>query len=329
MDLRRIIKGEKPDLVHTTLFESNHIGRLAAIGLAPVSTSLVNTPYDKIRFGDPRISPWRLRVVQKIDAYTGRHLNAHFHAVSHAAKQGAIKDMRLPPEKITIVERGRNAIRLGKPDSNRRKEMREKLGISPVTPIIINVGRHEYQKGQKYLIEAVSLLVPKYPELVLLIAGREGTSSAQLQEIASHYGMNEVVRFLGHREDVPDLLAASDIFAFPSLYEGLPGAVIEAMALGLPIVGSDIAPMREVVERGANGILVNAASAKELAGAIEELLRDPDKRIRYGLRSREIFEQKFTLENSASRMIDLFQEIAQTAGKKQYQEYHPIFLETH
>ena len=118
------------------------------------------------------------------------------------------------------------------------------------------------------------------------------------------------MRFLGHRDDAPEVLAAADVFVFPSLYEGLGGALIEAMALGLPIVASDLPAIREVVEPGSNALLVEPGSPADLADAIVALADDPERRRRMGARSRAIFEDRFTLERSARRMLDLFERVA-------------------
>jgi glycosyltransferase involved in cell wall biosynthesis len=118
------------------------------------------------------------------------------------------------------------------------------------------------------------------------------------------------VRFLGHREDVPEILAAADAFVFPSLFEGLPGAVIEAMALGLPVVASAIAPLREVIEPGENGLLVPAGSVESLADAVGPLLEDPARREALGRRGRELYEERWTLETSVPRMAELYRSMA-------------------
>ena len=105
-------------------------------------------------------------------------------------------------------------------------------------------------------------------------------------------------------------MAAADLFVFPSLYEGLGCALIEAMALRLPIVASDIPVLHEVVEKGQNALLVQPASPVKLARAIETLLNDEDRTSEFGRRSREIFEERFTLEQSTQRMIELYHKIA-------------------
>jgi len=309
--LRQVIKAERPRLVHTALFKANLAGRLAAVGQpVTVLNSLTNTSYVPARFKDPRIRPSRLKMVQLLDSWTARHLVTHFHAVSEAVKMAAIETMRLPPERITVVKRGRDAARLGRPSPERRRQARLQLGLNPEDKVLVNVGRHEYQKGHKDTLKAMTALVRQHPRLKLLIAGRAGHASADLKRYRAAAGLARHVRFLGHRRDVPEILAAADLFVFPSLYEGLPGAVIEAMALGLPVVASNIAPVQEVVEVGRNALLVEPGSPPELAQAIETLLSDRSRAATFGRRGRKIFEQQFTLDQSAAEMIELYGRLA-------------------
>ncbi len=172
------------------------------------------------------------------------------------------------------------------------------------------VGRQEYQKGHRYLLDAMHQLADR-PNLVLLVAGRTGNESDELRRIlATMPETAERVRLLGHRSDVAEILAASDPFVFPSLFEGMPGAVIEAMASGLPIVASDIEPVREVVDIGTNALLVPSRDASALADAVRELLDDHSRINAMGRRSREIFDERFTIERSVHGFLDLYRELA-------------------
>lgn len=153
------------------------------------------------------------------------------------------------------------------------------------------------------------MLVSNHPHLVLLVAGRSGDVTGELESLRHRLGLQNRVQFLGHREDVPEILAAADLFVFPSFYEGLPGAVIEAMALGLPIVASDIEPVRETVEVGQNAILVSPASPVELASAIEGILKNRQTAHAFGARSREIYEKGFTLEQSMGRLMEFYRQV--------------------
>ncbi len=308
--LRKLIKTEQPDIIHTALFKANMIGRLAATRLpVPVLCSLVNTPYEPIRYQDPKISAIRLRTLQMIDSWTARFLTTHFHAVSKAAKASAVNTLHLSPEKITVIERGRDSTRLGRPGVERRLRARQQLGLSATDEVIVNVGKHEYQKGQRYLLQTMARIARTRPDLVLLIAGRSGHFSQQLKHLRDQLDLNGRVKFLGHREDVPEVLASADLFVFPSLYEGLPGAVIEAMALGLPIIAADIDPVREIVEDGRNALLVKPGCSTELTQAVEMLLDNHDKAAAFGKCSREIFEGRFTLNRIAAKTIALYQSV--------------------
>ena len=321
-ELRRIVAKESPDLIHTTILASNLVGRLVSIGSpATVLTSLVSTPYAPIRKQDPRVRPLALSAIRLVDIATARRLTDHFHAITEAVKSWAVTDMGLDPSRITVVHRGRNPDRLGEPGSERRRSARLALGLREDDEVVVTVGRQEFQKGQRYLLEAVAALAPRRPHLRLLIAGRRGASSPELDRFLAVPELAGRVHVLGHREDVPDLLAASDLFAFPSLLEGLGGSVLEAMALGLPIVASDLPAIREIVEQGENALLVPVAAADELAEAIDRILQDPRLAREFGQRSREIFLERFTSTRSAEAMIDLYRHLApgstrQTAGAR-------------
>lgn len=315
--LRGIIRAERPDLIHTTLFESNVAGRLASMGVRiPLLTSLVNTPYEQVRLKDPNISARALRSVRVVDGWTSRHFTAHFHAITNAVKMAAVRDLGVPAERITVVERGRDPARLGVGSPERRRRSRQALDLSDDDWVIITAGRQEYQKGQVFLIEAVRILLGHHPRIVLLVAGRAGHATSDLRRAGSALESSGRLRFLGHRDDLPEVLAAGDVFAFPSLFEGLGGSVIEAMALGLPVVASDIPALREVLEEGRNAQLVASGSAEALAFALQGLLDDPERMRRFGRRSRERFEERFTIDRSTSRMVALYRRIldSQPAG---------------
>lgn len=317
LELRQLLQTVGPDLLNTAIFDADVTSRLAAVKTRiPVLTSLVNTTYDPVRLEDPHIRRWRLRSVQAVDGWTARHLTAHFHAITNAVKEAAVRDLRLDPNRVTVVERGRDPSRLGEPSSMRRDRARRSLGLPASDPVVVTVGRQEFQKGQWLLLEAMPRIVSGHPTTTLLVAGRSGNASRRLQDVMHAVALNGRVRMLGHRVDVPEILAAADLFVFPSLYEGLGGALIEAMALGLPIVASDLPAIREVVEPGGNAILIPPGAPGEIAGAVDSLIRDPLRRSTMGARSREIFEQRFTLERSVTRMIELFERVARDRSSR-------------
>ncbi|HSL81674.1 MAG TPA: glycosyltransferase family 4 protein [Thermoanaerobaculia bacterium] len=312
--LRKTLRRSPPDLVHTMLFEADLVGRLAAAGTGvPVLSSLVNTSYEPVRFRDPNISRLRLRAVQIVDAVTGRLLTTHFHALTSAVKDSAVRRLRLPPERITVVPRGRDTRRLGAPSPERRERARRALGLEPEDEVVVNVGRQDYQKGHRYLQEAAALLAPERPRLRVVVAGKEGRMTPELGRLLADRRLEGTVRFLGNRSDVPEVLAAGDVFAFPSLYEGIGGAVIEAMALGLPVVCSDLPPLREVVDDGESALLVPPEDPPALAAALARILDDPELARRFGRRGREAFLERFSLERGTEEMARLYRALVHSS----------------
>jgi glycosyltransferase involved in cell wall biosynthesis len=313
---RKLVRQLEPDLIHTSLFQANMCGRIGAFGTGvPVLCSLVATPYDPSQFRSGRIRSAKLRILQVIDAVTSRLMVSHFHAVSNAVGEAATARLWIPQERISVMPRGRDPKRLGEASAERRASNRVRLGIAPEEHLLVNVGRCDPQKGQIDIIEAVALLRSRGIPIRALIVGREGSASSELSERVRQRGLSASVTFTGNRDDVGDILSAADLFVFPSRYEGFPGAVLEAMALRLAVVASDIPPTREVVVDGESGIFVRPESAFALAEAIERLLKDGALRERLGSRGLELFRGRYTLESAAEGMAQLYRQVA-SGGRK-------------
>lgn len=312
--VRRLLRELRPRLVHTCIFESDVIGRLAAVRMdVPVLSSVVNTSYAPVRLRDPRVRGWRLTGARLVDGWTARRLADHIHAISNTVARAAVRALKVPPERVTVIERGRDPRLLGEPTPQRRRAVRERLGLPHDIPLVLNVGRQEFQKGQAVLLHAASVLTREHPDAVVLVAGRAGNASRELRRLHERLALGDRVRFLGHRDDVPDLLAAADVFAFPSLFEGLGGAVIEAMGLGVPVVASDLPALREVVEERRSGMMVPPGDARALVWGILRLLDDRESAQRMGTRARSVFLERFTLEQVVERMADLYATVIDSA----------------
>jgi len=173
--------------------------------------------------------------------------------------------------------------------------------------VIVHLGRHEGQKAIPDLVRAAGILVREGHPLLLLQAGRAGNDTANIEAAVARERIGDRVRFLGQRADVGDILAAGDVFAFPSLYEGLGGSLIEAMALGLPIVATRVPAIAETVDEGRNAALVRVGEPADLAKALGALLSDPQRRQVWGWRSRKRFEERYTLGDVANRMVEFYQ----------------------
>lgn len=312
--LRRVMEDDSPALIHTTLAAATLTARCAAVGTGvPVLTSLVSQSYGPERMADPHVRPAAVRAIRLVDGWSARHLTTHFHAITHAVKRWAVETLRVTPRRVTVVERGRDPRRLGEAGLERRASARLRLGLPPNAPVLVAVGRQEYAKGHRFLLTAMPRVIAAHPSAVLLLAGRPGAETVHLRQLADRMGAGRSIRFLGHRDDLPDVLAACDLFVFPSLWEGLGGSLIEAMALRLPIVASELEPIREVVEGGSCAVLVPPRDPMAIGSAISSLLGDRNRARDLGSRGREIFERRFTLDRSTERMISLLHRVAQTS----------------
>jgi glycosyltransferase involved in cell wall biosynthesis len=277
-----------------------------------VLTSLVNTSYDPARVADPNLRRWRVEVVRRIDSMTGRALTDHWHAVTEGVASSASETMGIAPAAITVVERGRDPSRLGERTPERAAAVRAGLGISLEAPLVLAAGRQEYAKGHIDLVEAMPTVLRALPDAVALIAGREGSSSALLRDAIDRLHLAEQVRILGHRDDVPDLLAASDALALPSRYEGTAGIVIEAMAMGLPVVASDVTGLRGLVADEDNALVVAPGDPQALAASLVRVMTDAGLARRLTEAARSTYESRFVPEVNAERMVALYRSVARS-----------------
>lgn len=307
--LRRLLGNGAFDVLHTVHLSCDLLGRWAARGTpVRVLTSQVNERYGPHRVADPRVRAWKLEAVRRLDAFTARRWTDHFHAVSQTVADSTRRWLGIAADRVTVVPRGRDPHRLATPPGTRRR-IRGELGLDATAPVLLNVGRREFQKGQEYLLTAFARLAADHPDLVLLVAGRDGSAGPALDQRCAELGLTGRVRFLGHRDDVPALLAAADLFVFPSLYEGLPGALLEALGCATPVVASDIGPVREVVADGESARLVPPADPLALATAVASLLADPETAAALAKRGRRVFHERFTLERSVDGMARLYRRL--------------------
>jgi len=172
----------------------------------------------------------------------------------------------------------------------------------------VAAGRLSDQKNFAALVDAAARLVPEFPALRVVIGG-EGELRPDLEAQIRARGLEEVVALPGNLEDLQDLMAAADLLAMPSRYEGLPLVLLEAMAAGLPVVGTRIPGIAEVVTDGVEGSLVAADDGGELARALGELLGDESRRRRCG----EAARAKVTREYDFSRVLTRLEPIVDSA----------------
>lgn len=311
-ELRHVIKAERPDILHTTLFASDQIGRLAAVGTrTKVVSSLVSTPRRSARTSTG-IGParWKIRVVNAIDIVTSHLFVDRFHAVSQGVATAFRTKYRLPARNLSVVERGRQATELGEKSDERRALVRQELGIDSSAEVVLAVGRHDYVKAHTDLIRAISQLTASRPKITLLVAGREGPSTADIKaEIEAIDGLRNHVRLLGYRADIADLLAASDVMTLPSLLEGTAGVALEAMAVGTPIVSTRLDGLEGILIDEQNALVVPIGDPPAMAAAIARLLDDRELATRLAEAGRKDFLERFTIERAADGMVAMYRDV--------------------
>lgn len=299
----------RPAVVHTTLFEADLAGRRAAARLGvPCVSSFVNTVYGRRQANRERVSQARLRAAQVADAVTARRV-ARFHAVTEHVATVMSRRLLVPRAKIEVIARGRDARVLGRRTQDRATATRRRLGVPTDAELVVAVGRQEPQKGLDVLLKALPSVRSWFPGLRVLVAGREGRATAALDDLARTVGVADMVTFAGMRDDVPDLLCAADVFAFPSLWEGAGGTLLEAMALECPIVSSRLPTLLETVD-GSTAELVTPGSADDLARGLVGSLTDRRTASARATAARARFEERFTIQASARRMAELYSRVA-------------------
>lgn len=202
------------------------------------------------------------------------------------------------PEQIVSIPNGVPVDR-AKPRRS-RADVRAELGLGDAF-MILSTGRLAEQKGLEYLIQAAALLRQDLPNARILLAGG-GPLGKKLAKLISSLGLDDTVTMLGHRSDVGDLLAACDLVALPSLWEGLSISLLEAMAAGRPIVTTSIGSNREVTNDGEAAVLVPPKDVASLAEAIRSLAADESRLHELGRRGQEVQRERYGLP----RMLDAY-----------------------
>ena len=237
-------------------------------------------------------------------------------AISHGVAD-SLALAGVPPERITIIPSGVDCEHFHFADPAARTAARAELEMAPDAMVLATVGMLEARKGHRHLLEALARIVRggEGANMICLIAG-DGSLRAELQRDAELLGIARQVRFLGRVDDVRTVLAATDIFVFPSMREGLGVAVLEAAASGLAIVASDTGGIGDVIESGVNGILVKPGDSEALAGAIERMAAAPSERAAMGQAARTRAERDFAMTTMAARTVELYRSCLAAIGRK-------------
>ncbi len=306
--LLRVARGVDPYIIHSVLYRPTITGRLVGrLCRRPVVTTLVNTTYEpEWRLDNPHLRPSKVRAVHTLDRMTAKWWGSRYVAITDAVKASAVRQLGLPPAAITVIPRGLAFEDHDEPGST--AEARARLGWADAYPVILNLARLVPQKGQQYAIRALRHLLSRYPSARLVIAG-EGSLRPMLERVIRDEGLEAHVTMLGDRHDARVLLPSADIFVFPSLFEGLGNALLEAMAAGKPCVVSDIPALREVTGDGQVALLADLRSPEDLAMKLLRLAEDRALASRLGRAAQAWVRARYDITKSVTALEAVYEEI--------------------
>ena len=302
-----LIRQRRPDIIHTTMAEANLIGRVASVLTGtPVVSSLINETYGDEQYAAAGSQAWQVRLAHAADVVTARRV-VRFHAVTRWVADVMAPRLRVPRGRVDVVARGRDPESLGRRSPERRARIRRQLGVPDDADLLLTVARQDHQKGLDVLLEAMPTVLAERPAARLAVAGRPGDATELLESMVTKLGLEDTVRFLGVRDDVPELFCGADAFVLPSRWEGIAGVLLEAMALETPIVTSDLPPLREVVPDDGFGRLVPPDQPDALAAAIVATLSDHSGSAERAARARQWFLDRFTIDRVTEEMVEFYQ----------------------
>ncbi|MHB8092095.1 MAG: glycosyltransferase family 4 protein [Syntrophales bacterium] len=275
LSLRKIIRREKPDIVHTHTSKAGMLGRWAA-RLCRVP-AVIHTPHGHVFWG--YFNPAKTRLFIMLERWTARITNALIMLTPQELQDHL--DLRIAPrEKFTVIHSGVNLKKFGSAQSH--SDRKRAISEVPDNMVVIGtVGRLTAIKGQDVLIRAFAELKQAGEDVFLVLLG-EGERRGELEEMARLLQISDSVMFLGWRPDVAAVMASFDIFCLPSLNEGMGKVIVEAMAMGLPVVASNVGGIKDLVRKGENGLLVPPGDVTALAKALSLLCSAPQERRRMG-----------------------------------------------
>jgi len=291
--LTDIVKAEGVDLIHAHTRVSQVASFFASrrTGIPYVSTC---HGYFKPRLSRRLFDTWGRKVI----------------AISDAVKIHLEKDFGVDKKRIELVYNGVDTYRFSASYSGEEIVKAKKTLLLKDGAIIGTMGRLSSVKGQRFLIEAMKYVISKQKDAQCLIIGG-GMEEKALKDLAKGLGIEESIKFTGsNHRDTPLYLACMDVFVLPSIEEGLGMALLEAMSVGKPCVGSNIGGISNIIKYGVNGLLVPVRDAAAIGDAVLKLLDDKVLSEKMGLKGRELVEERFSLDSMADKIASLYRKIA-------------------
>ncbi len=299
-DLVALARRRETRILHVHGYAAADFGRLAA---RRAGAKLVLHEH----FADPRMPAYQGLADRMLAPLTDRAI-----AVSRSTRDFLVAERFVPAQRVRLIWNGAPLAEFAPAGRERALHVRRELGLPENAPLVGTIGRLNAQKGHRFLLDAAAMLRERLPEMRTLIVG-DGDLMGDLRDQTARLGLGDRVVFTGHRTDVPDLLAALDVFCISSLYEGTPLALFEAMAAARAIVSTAVDGCREILEDGSNGLLVPPADAEALAGGLERVLTGAGLREALGHRA-FADSRRYDVKACVEQMEALYDELLDEKG---------------
>ncbi|NEO98901.1 MAG: glycosyltransferase family 4 protein [Symploca sp. SIO2E9] len=290
-----LIKHKRVHILHLHGYGATNFGRLASLltgipNIVHEHTVIDNQPFYQT-VADYILSPLTTKAI----------------AISEPVREFMIHRRKVKPKKLETFFIGLPLAEFKPPEPTEVDKKRTELGIFPDQQVVCNVGRLDTQKGQIYLLKAAISILKELPNTRFLIVG-EGPDRSMLESFAQREGIAQQVIFTGLRNDIPALLALSDIAAIPSIWEGGPLTLFEAMNLRKPVVGTPVGLMGEVIHEGETGFLVPCQNVELLAEKLIFMLKNPQMAKKMGEEGWKAC-QNYDTSHSVQRLREIYREL--------------------
>jgi glycosyltransferase involved in cell wall biosynthesis len=233
-------------------------------------------------------------------------------AISRVIEKNLLETHPLRPEQVGIIHHGIDMARFV-PDAERRQRLRQELGLAGHETLVGIVGRLTESKGHLQFLEVARRILPEFPDTRFVIVGEasrgEDEEANAILDRIEQAQLGDRMILTGYREDVPDLLGAMDLFLFPTHAEAFGLVIVEAMAMGLPVVSADCDGVPDIVQNGVTGILADPRDVTALTAAVTDLLIDGEKRRSFGLAGRHRAQDLFSEEKMCAELERLYRRL--------------------
>jgi len=307
--LAKIIRGEDIRLVHAHGYKAGFIAGLAA-RRAKTPLTLVTLHDFVLNEGDGRMKYLYFDIAERyMPGLVDKVIT-----VSKSLRKRVLEKGKVEGSKVVVVPAGVRPLSSGANASRRILNVKDLLSLNTAAPLVVTVGHLTMQKGVKFLLTAATHVLREFPNAQFMVIG-DGPQKHELEIMAEKFGIHKKVIFTGWRDDARDIMAAADVVVLPSMVEGLPYSVLEAMSAGKPVVSTMTGGIPEALLDRETGFLVPPKKSLALAQAIIYLLQNKDIAVQMGVAGRRRSEEQFDLKKTVAATLgvysDLFAELAE------------------